>query len=117
MTRLAAIALILVLAGCASPTMKMSDNEIHGLNDDILCHYKNNYRDEMRLDAEIARRGLICDPYVRECMARGNQPGTAAMNFCVDLLHENQRLRHDNFYYHDVYRWHRPHAAFEAGLH
>jgi len=86
---------LLFLAACASPTLMMPDGQIMALSDDQLCHYKNNYRDEPRLDAEIAARGLNCDPYVRECLRRGNAPESEAMAFCIDLMRENDRLRRD----------------------
>lgn len=44
---------------------------------------------------EIARRGLNCDRFYRECLAQGNKPNTQAMNFCIDVLKENERLRYD----------------------
>ena len=56
MKRALAIAACLLVAACASPTMKMSDQQIFSLSDDQLCSYKNNYRDEPRLEAELAER-------------------------------------------------------------
>lgn len=95
MKRFLAIAAVLALTACASPTLKMTDQEIAALNDSQLCNYKNNYGADVRRDNEIARRGLICDPYERECLLQGNRPGTQAMNFCVATLRENQRLRYE----------------------
>ena len=46
--------------------------------------------------AEVARRGLNCNRYHRACLRRGNQPGTQAMDFCMDLLRENERLRYED---------------------
>jgi hypothetical protein len=34
-------------------------------------------------------------------MARGNQPGTRAMDFCMDMLAENERLRRERDWYDD----------------
>jgi hypothetical protein len=96
MKKLLAFLGLLVLAACASPTMKMSDQQIVSLSDDQLCSYKNNYREESRLNAELARRGLggmECNRFYRECLRRGNQPGTQPMFFCMDTLKENERLR------------------------
>ncbi len=89
---------VLGLSACASPTFQMTPEQVRGLSDDELCHYKNNYRDETKLDAEIARRNVNCDRYYRRCLARGNQPGTDAMAFCQDLLRENERLEYENNY-------------------
>src|SRR5690606_32249145 len=104
MIRFFAIAAFLTLAACASPTMKMSDRQIMALSDDQLCHYKNNYRDEPRLEAELTARGLggmECNRHYRQCLKRGNQPDTEAMNFCMDVLRENERLRDRQYYYED----------------
>lgn len=102
MRKIAAFAALMLLAACASPTLKMADQQIASLSDDQLCTYKNNYREEARLNAELARRGLgpvECNPRFRQCMARGNQPGTRAMDFCMDVLAENDRLRRERDYW------------------
>lgn len=83
------------LAACASPARNLIDAQIRDLSDDQLCHYHNNYRAEPRVEAEIAARGVNCNRYYRECLRRGNQPNTEAMNFCMDILKENERLRYD----------------------
>lgn len=124
MTRLLALMAVLALAACASPTMKMSDQQIATTSDDQLCSYKNNYREEPRLNAELTRRGLgalECNPRFRQCMARGNQPGTNAMDFCMDVLAENDRLRRERDYYDNraflygyPYRYH--HTGVGVGL-
>lgn len=98
MKRFLTMAVVLLVAGCASPTMKMSDQEIASLSDDQLCSYKNSYREEPRLNAELARRGIEdmeCNRFYRECLRRGNPPNSQAMNFCMDLVRENERLRYD----------------------
>jgi len=99
MRKILSIAIVLFVAACASPTMKMSDQEIANLSDDQLCSYKNTYREEPRLNNELARRGLqddmSCNRFFRECLRRGNKPGTQAMDFCMDLVRENERLRYD----------------------
>lgn len=87
---------VCIISGCASPAFNMTDQQIQAMSDDQLCQYKNGYRAEARTEAEIARRGLNCNRYHRECLRRGNQPGTQAMNFCMDLLRENERLRHED---------------------
>lgn len=87
-----------MLSGCASPTFYMPTAQIVSLGDDELCRYKNNYRDETKLEAEIARRNLNCDPYYRQCLVQGNLPGTQAMDFCTDILRENRRLRYTEPY-------------------
>ena len=112
MNRLIAIAAVLVLAACASPALKMTTQEIQSLSDDRLCSIHNGYNREPRVEAEVNRRRVICDPYARECIARGNQPGTEAMGFCVATLRENARLRYeasrDDFYFmHGVHHHHR----------
>lgn len=103
MTRFIAIAAVLFLAACASPALKMTTQEIQALNDNRLCSIHNSYDREVRVEAEVNRRNLICDRHVRECLARGNQPGTEAMGFCVATLRENERLRYeasrDDFYF------------------
>ena len=112
-----AIAAVLILAGCASPTLKMTDQEIQALSDQQLCNYQNHYGPDTRRDAEIARRGLICGPYIRQCMAEGNQPDTPQMDYCVYLLQENERLR--TRYYDDPF-WsslHRPYERRHLPLH
>lgn len=95
MKSVVAIAAVLFLAACASPALKMTPQEIQSLNDSRLCSIHNGYDREPRVEAEVNRRNLICDPYVRECLARGNQPGTEAMGFCVAMMRENQRLRYE----------------------
>lgn len=96
------------LAACASPTFQMTPAQVSSLSDDQLCKYQNGYRAETKLEAEIARRGLNCNRFHHECLARGNQPGTQAMAFCMDLLRENERLRYDPRYDHyDVFGYHR----------
>jgi hypothetical protein len=85
----------LALSACASPAIHMSDQEVISLSDDQLCEYHNNYRSHSRTETEIARRGLNCDRFFRECLRRGNKPGTEPMEFCMDLLRENERLRYD----------------------
>jgi hypothetical protein len=94
MKRALILALVCIVVGCSSPAELMNDQQVRALSDDQLCDYKNSYRDEYRTDAEIARRGLNCDRYYRECVRRGNQPNTKAMDFCMDLLRENERLRY-----------------------
>ncbi|MFA5592335.1 MAG: hypothetical protein WC989_03360 [Micavibrio sp.] len=93
--RTALLVLAIGLAGCASPTFQMGPEQVAALPDDELCRYKNNYRSETKLDAEVARRGLNCNRFHRECLRRGNQPETEAMAFCERLLRENERLRYD----------------------
>ena len=95
MNRFLAIAAVLFLAACASPALKMTPQEISALNDDRLCSIHNGYDREPRVEAEVNRRRLICDRHVRECLNRGNQPGTEAMGFCVATLRENERLRYE----------------------
>lgn len=112
MTRFIAIAAVLFLAACASPALKMTPQEISALPDNRLCSIHNNYNREPRVEAEVNRRNLVCDPYARECLARGNTPGTEAMGFCVATLRENERLRYeasrDDFYFmNSVHRHHR----------
>lgn len=97
-----------LLTACASPTFQMSPEQVASLSDDQICSYKNNYRNETKLEVELARRNLNCDPYFRECLRQGNQPGTQAMDFCRDVLRDNQRLRYDNYYHNaDVFGYHR----------
>ncbi len=107
------LAPMLLLAACASPTFQMSPEQIATLSDDQLCAYKNNYRNETKLELEIGRRQLNCNRFYRECLNRGNQPGTQAMAFCMDLVRENERLRYDPPYdqfgmwgYNDFHRIH-----------
>lgn len=88
--------LLLGLSACASPTFNMSDAQIRALSDDQLCSFHNNYRAEARAEAEIAARGLNCDRFYRECLARGNKPNTQAMDFCMDILRQNERLRYES---------------------
>ncbi len=110
MNRFIAFFAVLLLAACASPALKMTPQEIQSLSDERLCSIHNGYDREPRVEAEVNRRRLICDPYVRECLARGNQPGTEAMGFCVATLRENARLRaeraHDDFYFMNGYHHH-----------
>ena len=102
------IAAVGFLAACASPTFQMTPTQVSSLSDEQLCQYKNGYRAETKLEAEVSRRGLNCNRFHRECLARGNQPGTQAMDFCMDLLRENERLRYDPRYDHyDVFGYHR----------
>ena len=86
---------VLGLGACASPTFQMSPEQVASLGDDQLCAYKNSYRSETKLEAEVARRNLNCDRYHRECLKRGNKPGSEAMDFCRDLLRQNERLRYE----------------------
>jgi hypothetical protein len=112
MRKILSLLAVLIVAACASPTMKMSDHDISSLSDDQLCSYKNNYRSEPRLNAELARRNILpeqCNRFYRECLRRGNQPGTEAMYFCMDILRQNDRLRSydpywDNHFYHGRHR-------------
>lgn len=87
--------LAIVLTACASPARNLIDAQIHDLSDDQLCSYHNNYRSEFRVEAELAARGTNCNRFFRECLRRGNQPGTQAMAFCMDILRENEHLRYD----------------------
>lgn len=91
--------MVLALSACASPARNLIDAQIRDLSDDQLCSYQNNYRSEARVDAEIEARGLNCNRFYRECLRAGNQPNTQAMEFCVDTLRENERLRYDRPYY------------------
>ena len=84
------------LAACASPALNMPDGQIRAIGDDQLCSLQNNYRSEPRVEAEIAARGLNCDRFYRECLRRGNKPETEAMNFCVDILRQNERLKYES---------------------
>lgn len=101
MRRQLALGLVLLLGACASPTFEMTQAQVASLSDSEICKYKNNYRDETKLEAEIARRNLNCDRFYRECLEQGNAPGTQAMGFCIATLRENERLRmerHDPWY-------------------
>lgn len=103
---------LLGVAACASPTMKMSDAQIMALSDDRLCSYKNNYREEPRLNAELDARGLgplECNRFYRACLKNGHQPQTQAMDFCMATLRENERLRDSYRRYDD--------RAFLYGMH
>jgi hypothetical protein len=95
MKKILLIPLILLAAACASPTFQMTPEQVMSLTDDQLCTYQNNYRAETKLEMEIARRNLNCNRFHRECLRRGNVPGTEAMAFCESLLRENERLRYD----------------------
>lgn len=97
---LAAVVMVLALGACASPALMMPDQQILNLPDDELCRIDRNYRSEPRVQAEIRARNLNCDPYYRECLAKGNQPGTQAMQFCMDILEQNQRLRYEHDFDH-----------------
>ena len=88
--------LLLLLTACASPTFEMTPAQVASLSDDQICKYDNNYRDETKLELEIAKRNLNCDPYYRTCLKQGNAPGSQAIKFCQDVLRENDRLRYDN---------------------
>ena len=96
MKRIFVVGLTVLLAACTSPTFQMPPEQIASLTDNQLCKYKNNYRDETKLENEISRRGINCDRFFRECLNQGNQPGTQAMGFCIATLRENERLRYDN---------------------
>ncbi len=87
---------VLLLASCASPAMNMTDAEIAQLSDDKLCSLNNNYRSYSKVNNEILNRNINCDKYVRQCLAKGNVEGTQAMDFCVDLLRQNERLKYEN---------------------
>ena len=118
MKHLLVFVMVCILAACASPTFQMSPEQVRSLSDDQICTYNNNYRSETKLEAEVARRGLNCNRFHRECLNRGNQPGTQAMSFCEDLLRENERLRYDPPYDDfDVfgYRHHR-HSGVGVGI-
>lgn len=101
--------MVFLLAGCASPTFQMTPVQVSALSDDQLCSFKNNYRSETKAEAEIARRGLNCDRYYRECLRRGNQPNTEAMAFCQDILRQNERMCYeagfDRYGYRDRHGW------------
>lgn len=106
---------VCTLAACASPAFNMTDDQIRALSDDQLCHYHNSYRAEVRTEAEVAARGVNCNRYYRECLRRGNRPQTEAMDFCVDVLRENDRLRRENDYY-EFNRMHRIGVYTGVGL-
>ncbi len=91
---------VLVLASCASPAMNMTDDQIAQLSDDSVCDMKNNYRSYSKINDEVLRRNINCDPHFRKCLAKGNKPGTDAMQFCMDLLDQNERLRYENDFGH-----------------
>lgn len=110
MTRtLLALAVAGCVTACASPTFNMTPQQVAALSDDQLCAYDNSYRSETKMSAEIARRGLNCDRYYRECLRRGNQPNTEAMAFCQDILRQNERMRYeagfDRYGYRDNRGW------------
>jgi hypothetical protein len=86
----------LFLTSCASPAMQMTDAQIAALSDDSLCDMNNNYRSYSRVNNEILKRNINCDRHYRECLSKGNQPGTQAMDFCMDLLRQNERLKYEN---------------------
>lgn len=88
------------LASCASPAMNMTDEQIAHLSDDSLCDMNNNYRSYSRVNNEILKRNINCDRHYRQCLAKGNQPNTKAMDFCMDLLRQNERLRYENEFGH-----------------
>lgn len=108
------VVLVLGLAACASPARNLIDAQIRDLSDDQLCSYQNNYRSEHRVDAEIAARGLNCNRHFRECLRRGNQPNTEQMNFCMDILRENERLRYESDF-DDFGRYHH-HRGLRSGV-
>ncbi|PZQ45686.1 MAG: hypothetical protein DI551_06665 [Micavibrio aeruginosavorus] len=93
------------VVSCASPARNLIDAQIHDLSDDQLCVYHNNYRSEPRVEAEIAARGVNCDRFYRKCLSQGNQPGTQAMQFCIDTLRENERLRYEQDRWDDFGIW------------
>lgn len=95
MRKLLILLFVLGLGACTSPALNMPDAQIRNLSDDQLCEMQNNYRSEWRVETEITGRGLNCDRHFRECLRRGNKPNTPAMDFCVDLVRENERLRYD----------------------
>lgn len=108
-----ALLLACSLVACASPTFNMTPAQIRALNDDQLCSFHNNYRSEAKAEAEIAARGLNCNRYYRECLRKGNKPNTEAMDFCIDVLRENERLRMENDF-HDFDHYH--HGRFRSGV-
>ncbi len=106
---------VLGLAACASPTFQMTPDQVRAMDDAQLCSYKNNYRAETKLEAEVARRGLNCDRYHQECLRRGNKPGTEAMDFCMDILRQNERLRYEQDF-DDFGYWGRGRSGFRTGV-
>lgn len=98
MKNVLAAVLVVFLGACASPTFNMTPEQVKGLSDDQLCTYANSYRGETKMNEEIARRNLNCNRHYRECLRRGNKPGTQAMAFCEDLVRENERLRYERSY-------------------
>ena len=90
----------LLLTSCASPAMQMTDAQIAGLSDDSLCDMKNNYLSYSKINNEVLKRNINCDRHYRECLSKGNQPGTQAMDFCMDLLRQNERLKYENDFGH-----------------
>ncbi len=72
-------ATLLVLSACASP---LTDQEISGLSNEQLCTVSRSNPDP-RLDAEIKRKGLDCDPATLNCKAQGLKKNTKEFSSCV----------------------------------
>ena len=113
--RLWILAFVVCLAACASPTFQMTPEQVRAIDDAQLCSFKNNYRAEAKLEAEVARRGLNCDRFHQECLRRGNKPGTEAMDFCMDILRQNERLRYEQNF-DDFEQFGHRHSGFHTGV-
>lgn len=90
----------LFLTSCASPAIGLTDTQIAQLSDDELCKLDNNYHSYSKINNEILKRNINCDKHFRQCLAKGNKPDTEAMQFCVDLLRQNERLKYENDFGH-----------------
>lgn len=75
-----------------SPATTMSPEQISQLSNQQLCELKNSYVWEQKTEVEIGKRNLNCDPDYNECLAKGIDPTTSSMGYCIKDIQEKRAL-------------------------
>ncbi|MDI1229297.1 MAG: hypothetical protein PSY14_16580 [bacterium] len=103
MRHMISLALILVLTACAAANTtprRLTDDEVSKLSNDHLCVLAPTYNDP-RIDAQIAKKKLDCDPRNLYCQGKGFKRGTKAYSTCFrnaqNKLVESRRMENPDY--------------------
>ena len=91
--RLMPVILVLGLSACTSPTANMPQASISQLSNNQLCQLQGAYMFEPKLEVEIGKRNLNCDPAFNHCLQQGTKPNTPQMLLCMTQIRENWELK------------------------
>lgn len=91
--KLLSISLTLIVSSCVSPATNMSPDQISQLSSQQLCELRNTYGWEQKTEIEIGKRDLNCDPDYNECLAKGADPKTPAMAYCIKEIQEKRAMK------------------------